>query len=319
MKTLLLIFILVASHAFAAPVDPSRPFLDHLLKRNHVNSGNYIFPYLITETASVMPFDRDETLRRLNAYWKKTALPFRGHFSKSGIPLNSGTESKFTLPVAAVSGDQLDGIQKCSAKYCKMKLNTEHEKTLMESAKGKAVEYRSLVLARLRRYLVFNELWGYEGTFQNQDSVNAMIQDLPFLASHYPLSSSYLEKGFWAKAAPISTGPLDSLLREEVVSMNLNPLQPILRLVEDLHFKESGRDLFFEIHIYTDHYFDASCRTYEILPWGKDKKQSVLIVSDVMNIDELAKSNFVRMLYSGKMQNAVSDYQDEEISRLKGD
>ena len=102
----------------------------------------------------------------------------------------------------------------------------------------------------------------------------------------------------------------------EFVLIAPDQMQPILRLSEDMEFEESGKILFLELPIYTNHYFDSSLSFYQVMKSQKKPSETVVIMTDVMEIDELKKSALIRTLFKGKMVKAISQYQETLLSEL---
>ncbi|MFM8316447.1 MAG: hypothetical protein ACKOA8_19375, partial [Deltaproteobacteria bacterium] len=109
---------------------------------------------------------------------------------------------------------------------------------------------------------------------------------------------------------------LDSWLRQEMVNIAPDQMQPILRVSEDFEFTEGTRTLFFELPIYTNHYFDSSVSLYEIVSNKSNPNQTEVIISEVMEIDELKKTALIRAMFKGKMVKTVNQYQSDFLDSL---
>jgi hypothetical protein len=298
-------------------LDPERPQLAKMKDGDRYTIQEYYSPFLICQTGVVAGSDRTvdsvtESMRRL---LRKTALPFKGHYSKIGIANSKISTESLSLPKQVTTGSQVNGLADCNKEFCIMKLQTQKEKAVLSQAKERLPVFHQMVVDRVKAFLDKNELTGYEDRANNKELVIQMLHKMPYLEILYPNCTRFLEKGFWNRADPSSAScqVVDSFLREEMLILPESILQPILRISEVIEFAENGKHFFFEFHIYTNHYFDSSARVYEIFPL---KKSPFVSITDLMEIDELSKSSVVRFLYMGKMQNAVTNYQKKEISEV---
>lgn len=296
----------------AADIDTKRAFLEKLRTTSQVQEAGFEHPFLTASTATMSTNSLPVTANHVREYLRKQALPFKGTYGKSGLPVAKVGKDTFPLPPTVVKDDQLAGIQSCKVEKCMMKLNTEKEKGLVEKAPDKVVAYQSLVIERLKRYLQRRELMGYEDRPRNEEFVKKMIATVPFLQSRYPAVDRFFRDGFW-KAQPAPGSLVDSFLRQDMFVVAPDRLQPIWRVSEVFEFKEGAGTLFVEIHIYSNHYIDSSLRLYEVIP--VDDK-AALVISDVLEIDELTGSSIVRMLYLGKMQQAVRLVETEDAEKI---
>jgi hypothetical protein len=292
-------------------IDPTRPFLDKLRKEGEAKSTDFEFPFLISQTAVSLSAPSPEVIGRLRSFLQKSQLPIPSHFGK---PTVSQRLVLASLPIPAIvkQGKQLEGINQCTKSNCLMKLN-DQEKALMEASTQKQTTYHELVFERVKAYLSDEKLNGYEDRATNIDYEKQMLSQLPFFKANYPITEKFLQEGFWSHQKPPATF-VSSFLRDEIVAIVLDRLQPIWRIGELLEFKENNATLFVEIHIYSNHYFDSSLRFYEVIPFAE---KSFIVISDIIEIDELTKSGLIRMLYKGQMQDAVSKAETEELEKLK--
>ena len=288
-----------------------RPFLLKLDEKPQVKKTDFDYPFLLAETARAFPDAAPKMTEKLIAFLKQDALPYRGHFSKEGLVSGKIDAKHLALPEIVTSGKQLEGIRKCSLDYCLMKLSRAEKKTL-EGATDKVTTFREVVATRVRGFIERNELMGYEERKADKETVKKMFPLLPFLKLRYPLSLGYINGGFWEGKTP-PAGFKGSFFRQELVNISHDKLQPIWRIGEVLHFQEKDTDVFYEIFPYSNHYLDSSFRVYEVMP---REKGSTVILTDVMEIDELTKSGIIRVLYKGTMQDAVSHVQAEELESM---
>jgi hypothetical protein len=192
-----------------------------------------------------------------------------------------------------------------------MKLQ-DAEKKRVEKAADKVDAFRDVIAERLRNYLEENNLRGYENRKDGNADVKKILPLLHFLKARYPVSTGYLSKEFWQKKSPPKTFE-SAFIHQELVNISDDKLQPIWRVGEILEFHEKDTSLFVELYPYSNHYLDSSLRIYEVYPQAN---HSVVIVTDVMEVDELTKSGVVRLLYKGKMQSAVLHVQNEALDAL---
>ena len=52
---------------------------------------------------------------------------------------------------------------------------------------------------------------------------------------------------------------------------------------------------------------------YEVIPLGT---KSIVVITDILEVDELKKSGFIRALFKGKMVDAVSLSQETFLKKL---
>jgi hypothetical protein len=119
----------------------------------------------------------------------------------------------------------------------------------------------------------------------------------------------------WAnKAKP--EGPKSKYVRSEIIHITGDKSQPIYRLSEDMEFEEKGY-LNIEIHVYTNHFFDSSIRIAEVFAWPPDPNKAVYVVTDLMEVDELKKSDLIRALFKTRMEETISEFRKSEMKELR--
>lgn len=310
-----LVLAVTAWPSRADQLDPSREWLKGLSGKSQRETDNqYIGTQLVCQSGGRSDKPVDKLAQDLEAYLRRAALAIPGHFTKGKTPATKIEPKDLPIPNEVVSGKQLKGIEECSPKYCLHKLNTQKEKTVMGAAaeKKKVDAYHRLVMDRIERFLGKWQLWGYEDVLDNVPTYRGIVGMLNFLPSGYPKTFRFLESEMWeGKKAPV---PVDSFLRQEVAYLNREQLQPIWRVGEVFRFEEGNRVLFFETHIYTNHFFDSSVRVYEVFSLGQGR--SAIVFTDVMEIDTLKLSSVARFLYRGQMEDAINEFQYNELKDL---
>lgn len=312
MKLFVLIPFLFSLTLFA--FDSNRPFTARLSKHARSRFDEYELPFLRVSSGAAYSFDAETLVKRLKEQLGKARLSVKSHFSKEkGAELANKTN--LPIPKETRKGNQLEGIQTCSVEKCQMKLSDKVEKDAVAKATDKVETYHQLVVDRVNRYLTKHELAGYEERSVNSPAVRKMLKATNFFEKSYPQEAVFFESGIWkGEATPVA--PLETFIRGELLIMAPDRMQPIWRVSEVFEFRKKETRLFVELHLYTNHYFDASLRIFEALPMPNDPKRSILVVTDVMEIDELKKSALIRTLYTGKMVEAVMQSQDEIIDAI---
>ncbi len=299
--------------AQAAEENVDRPYLQKVRDRSSVSYEEYNFPYLLTQTAIQGTKSAAQTAEVLRKFFRDNGkgLPKEGRDPNPDLYSASG----FPLPGFVTEGKQGEGIDDCTAKYCLMKLNIETEiKTIEGSAKEKRRGvYNGIVADRIRRFLSGRELKGYEDRKDNIPAVRESLAMFPWFSKKYAEEFQYLTDGLWKKAkAPASLK--NTFLQQERLYLEIQKMQPVWRVSEVLEFEKDGTFVFFDLHLYSNHYFDSSYTIYELIP---DGEKSILVQTDMMELDELKKSGLIRMLYKGKMQEAVELHQKERLAAWK--
>lgn len=308
-KFILLAWFVLSSFLQAAettPIDSNRPFLDKLRSRDSVRYTDFIYPFLLAQTGAAADVPAQEMAGKLRAFLEKGKLSLASHFSSV-----KGTPS-IELPDLVRTGKQLEGIQECKEDKCQMKLHTQREKKAMEASLDKLKTFNELLDKRLENYHKKRELLGYEDREDDREYVKKMLQEFPFFSSRYPEISKFFAEDFWKGEGP-AKGFVSTMMKQEVVNLAPDRMQPIWRVAELFEFKVGGGWVFFEVHVYSNHYLDSSVRIFEVFPL---EKRSLLIMTDIMEIDELTKSGLIRMLYKGKMEEAVIEAQAQDIKSI---
>lgn len=307
-RPLLLLLLAATVVAVDKTWDASRSYLDRLTTKKRVKEGDFEYPFLFTLTAMKTPFPVPELVERVRAFLADGKLAFPGHFPKPGTP----TSPVIELPAALTKGKQLEAVNECNTEKCLVKLNNEKEKKQIATSKRKLDTYKEIIEGRIASYLSKQELMGYEDRENNASFIKKMLEEFEFPRKRYAGITQFLKKDFWSGQAPALVGP--SFLRQALVSIAPDRLQPIWRIGEVFEFPDCAPgSVFVELHVYSNHYMDSSLRLIEACPW---ESVSVVIVTDIMEIDELTKSGLIRMLYKGKMEDAVSEAQDQDLHKI---
>jgi hypothetical protein len=284
-------------------LDPSRPHLNSLDSRGRLDWADYQEDFLISQSAEVTEVPVAEIIKRIQNQRFKTKLnpPFPG--------------DSFPVPNEVITGDQLEGLQTCTLEKCAFKLQLDSEIKPLLRTKNRTKLFAQFVGQRLNEYLNEKKLKGYENRIDNVPYVKKAFQLTKFLKSRYPKSYEYLMGDLWAnKAKP--EGPKNKYVRAEIIHITGDKTQPIYRLSEDMEFDERGY-LNIEIHVYTNHFFDSSIRIAEVFAWPPDPKKAVYVVTDLMEVDELKKSDLIRTLFKTTMEEAISAFRKSEMKELR--
>lgn len=264
------------------------------------SSDSFEEPFLVTKTT------------------KKFAVSAELIYSQMKSRLKSGQlvdiKDKYVLPPDFFEESQQEALRRCNLEKCLIKLSSSNEIPNLKNAKNKIEAYQAMILKRLRDYADSKQLMGYEDRKSNSPFYRKMVNLLATLEKS-PSTMRYLKSDFW-KGLRNPGQPVDSWFRHEMVNIAPDQMQPILRVSEDTEYFEGERKLFLEVHIYTNHYFDSSLTLYEIVSDRKKKSASEVIVTDIMEIDELKKTALIRAMFTGKMVKAVTTYQTNFLESL---
>lgn len=284
-------------------LDPSRPHLDSLESRGRVHWADYQDDFLISQSAELTEVPPAEVIKRIQQQRFRTKL-------EPPFPFDS-----FSLPKEVISGDQLEGLQICNLEKCAFKLQLDSEIVPLVRSKNRVKLFSQFVGQRLKDYLNEKKLKGYEKRIDNIPYVKKAFHLAKFLKSRYPKSYEYLTGDLWAnKVTP--EGPKNKYVRAEIIHITGDKSQPIYRLSEDMEFEERGY-LNIEIHVYTNHFFDSSIRIAEVFSWPLDPKKAVYMVTDIMEVDELKKSDLIRTLFKTRMEETISEFRKSEMKELR--
>jgi hypothetical protein len=273
-------------------------FQEGSAKGESESSDEYVEPYLVTKTSRTFK----ESANNISA-------KLRNKLKSGMLKLDLSKSDAYHLPKEIFEESQLEGIEKCSLDKCLMKLNAELEIPLLVRSKNRKETFRALIFDRIKNYINKQALLGYEDRKNNNAQVPKMLDIMSSLGES-PATLNYL-KAIQTKKLVQKVEPIESWLRQEMVVIAPDHMQPILRVSEDREFVEGDKRLFFELPIYTDHYFDSSATLYEISPSKKSPQESILAITDVMEIDELKKTALIRAMFKGKMVQAVTKYQND--------
>jgi hypothetical protein len=275
---------------------------------------DYVDPFLIVRTAQKYKLTVESASKSVREKLKSNQINLKTLFSKEGTPIENFKIERYRLPKEISEEKQEEAIKECNHEKCLMKLKTNPEVIGLSKSKNKKEFYRQLLYQRIKKYIGSRELLGYEDRKSNEPYIPKMLNLIPTL-NQSPGSKDYLISKFWKD--PHGKGqPVDSWLRQEMVVIAPDQMQPILRILEDFEFRESGNVLFFELPIYTNHYFDSSISFYEVVANKKKPSESMVVFTDVMEIDELKKSALIRTLLKGKMVKAISQYQEQFLESI---
>ena len=307
--------ILSGGSSYAGPFDADRPHLRKLGTEKGVRIADFQFPFLVAQSAQVFDASVDELSRSLHGYLQSRKLPIKGHFSKTGTSSEQLNREVYRLPASIISGDELSALTDCTVDDCKMKLHLKMEASKVQRAQDKLAAFHDIIIDRIRSYLEHKEFRGYENRLNNQEYAKKLVTALGFFQSDYPEARKFLLEDFW-KSESLSKVPRNSFLIQEVVRIQSDKMRPIFRIGEFMEFEEGVKTLYFLLPIYTSHYFDSSARTFEVLPFPQSVRKSILVVTDIMEVDELKKSALIRFLYRNQMQEGIFVFQKEEIAGI---
>lgn len=309
MKTFIWLTLLLISELGHGGVklDLNRKHLDSLDSRGRLDWTDYQQDVLLSQSAEVSDVSQLELIERLRKQHGKTKIDF-----KLSDPQFS---ENFPLPQPVIKGDQLKGLQDCNLEKCAFKFHTATETEQIIRAKDRVKELKTLMALRLKEYETSKKLKGYEDRLDNIPYFKKAIRLGGFLRARYPKSYRCLESNFWTPGARCETLK-NSYFRSEVVHITGDKMQPVYRLTHNVEFEESGY-LNVEVHIYTNHFFDFSVRLFEVFGWPLDSKKSVYVVTDMLEIDELKKSELIRKLFKSRMEEAVSEFRKTEMKELR--
>lgn len=279
------------------------------------SSDDYSDPFLIVRTAQKYNKSVDELAAMVRNKLKASQLSLKTKHSSEGVVLENFVIDQYQLPKEISEEQQEEAIRECNTEKCQMKLKNFPEVLQLSKAKNKKETYRELLFNRIKNYLSKQELLGYENRKSNRTYVTRMVDLIPTLKTS-PKTLNYLKSGLF-KESPDLGKPKSSWLRQEMVVIAPDQMQPILRISEDFEFQESGRVIFFELPIYTNHYFDSSISCLEIMSPKNKPNESILVYTDVMEIDELKKSALIRTLFMGKMVKAITQYQEKFLTDVE--
>ncbi len=282
------------------PIDKTRPHLENLKESKQVKEDDYEIPYLTMQTAEVV----EQTPQILKE--KLVKILSENKVTKEGVSITT-----LPLPKIFTTDAQQEAIDGCTVKKCdvKLRLATEAKKLEGTPKTQKIGVYHQLIVDRLNTYLAQGELRGYDDRESNKAAIVEMAKKQEFLKLRYPLASQFIFTEGWKNRKPQA----NSFLKSETAVIAPERLQPIWRISEVFEFEENSSFLFWDLHVYTNHYFDASFTLFEIIPLGA---KSIVVMTDVLEVDELKKSAFIRALFKNKMRDAVSLYQDGFLKRL---
>lgn len=300
MKHLLLLLIPgILFGADTPSIDKTREYLDDLKDNPQVKEDNYEYPYLTVTTARLYESPHEMMTTRL----QKQLQSIKTEVTNP------------ELPKVFTTGEQLTAVEECNVKKCNVKLVlAEEAKKLSEAKKDARLKlYQQMVDERFTAYFKSGLLKGYEDRENNDSSVIDIAKGQEFLKFRYPGITQFLVNKDWKNRDKIKKGTMGAYLTDETVVIAPDKLQPIWRLGEMFEFNEGGSDVFVHLHVYTNHYFDSSLTFFEVIPLGT---KSIVIVTDVLEVDELKKSGFIRALFKGKMVDAVSLAQETLLKKL---
>lgn len=311
----LLFYLLVCCFSIRVVLGSEVDKLEKIPLGEKTSWDDYSDPFLIVRTAQKYNKSVDALAAMIRDKLKANQLPLKTKHSSEGIAIESFLIDQYRLPKELSEEQQEEAIRECNKEKCQMKLKTYPEVLQLSKAKNKKETYRELLFNRIKNYLSKQELLGYENRKSNRTYVTRMVDLIPTLKTS-PKTLDYLKIALF-KESPDLVQPKNSWLRQEMVVIAPDQMQPILRISEDMEFQESGKVIFFELPIYTNHYFDSSISCLEIMSSKNKPNEGVLVYTDVMEIDELKKSALIRTLFMGKMVKAITQYQESFLADLE--
>ncbi len=284
----------------AAPQWKGRDYFEKLgTTKQKATHSDYHFPFLLSVTGIVVETPFDSFSKKLLEFLKKTAITF--------------DQKKFPFPEIVLKEGQLKAILSCTKKKCLVKLNDLLEATQMEAAPDKVEMYQKILFKRIEEWQKQRKFVGYEDRADNRPIYKDLFNSFDFFKLNYPSEHQCFTGPLWeSKKCP--TSPKETFFRNEIVKFDSNFLQPIWRLGNDFVYSSPDSLWVVELHVYSNHYLDSTIRIYEVK--ALDDKRSILVVNDIMELDELKTSGFIRALYQGKMENAVLVAQEMFIDEL---
>ena len=247
----------------------------------------------------------------------KSGSGLKGRYSFKGIELKKKNDLK--LPQSSIEGAELAGINECKKSYCAVKLLNSTEKPRMEAAFDKLGLFQQLLYERIMAYIRTGEIKGSEEVSSNLETLSFAYSTLSFLPTRYPGVNKWISESIFKQQVPPVKRPfIDSMLCLETIHLDSDKVKPVLRIAEIFEFEEADSNIYFDLHLYSNHFSDSSLRIFEVLKSADSRKPSVLVLTDVMEIDELKKSGLIRALFKGKMVSAIHRYQKDVLDWIEG-
>lgn len=316
MKTALLFLVLGCGLMAADPVfDSNRKFLKRLNDNDRVRNDEDPLPYLVVTSAQAFKTTKENLVKSVRDSLLEKKTNIKGRFSKVGDELKKKEEIK--IPEVSLKAEELKGISECTRKYCAIKLLNENERSRMEAATDKVGTFRQFLFERLTAYLKLGEIRGYEDVNSNIETLKKGYETLEFVSKRYPKTHEWVE-GVLKQTKPALAPPfLDSFLTLETIHLDGDKMKPVLRIAEVFEFEEADSTIFFDLHLYSNHFFDSSLRIIEVAKYPDEKRPAIALVTDVMEVDELKKSGLIRSLFKGKMVGGIQFYQGVVLDALE--
>lgn len=312
-RQIFVVSLLLCSSYAAFASQQVHPAVERIGKQKTEQWDDFEFPYSICQTIRRFDFPIATLRTRVRSAITMSALPFAAHFSSAKLPQIAA--GNLVLPAELETTKGKEGLKKCTLKKCFPKLQNETEKQVLIAATDKQKAYHQILFSRVEAFLKSQYLSGYEERRDNRPAIKAMLGFFPYFKSWYPQSFAYFHDLFW-KEAPPQKWISDSVLRARTWVLGESILEPIYWISEVFRIEEGGAEIYIEIPIYSNHYFDSWIRFYELLSDPKKPQESLLALTDIMEIDELKKSSLIRMLYRGKMSEAIFSAQKAELTPL---
>lgn len=309
MKKVVLLVAVCFTQLFAdSPFTGERSFLKKLGDFEKRRADDSPLPYLVVSTAQAYKVPQDILYNTVKADLLKGKTDLASVKKKEDIK----------IPDISVTGSELDGINQCTQSYCAIKLLNGTEKSRIETAPNKVEMFRQFLFERISAYVRLGEVRGSEGVISNLETLRAGFSQLGFIKENYPQTYRILlETVLNGKKMKAVKPFIGSFLNFETIHLQADKVKPVLRISEIFEFDEGDTKLFYDLHVYSNHFFDSSMRVIEVQKHKYDGMPGRVIVTDVMEVDELKKSGLIRALFKGKMIDGIRFYQDTLLDRVK--
>lgn len=300
--------------------EPSRQAIQSLLKSKSFQEDDFQNPYLIAESGILIPRDFVSVSKRVTTKLQQGALKARSHYPLPNTSFTNWNSSILPTAEEWKNEKEVEGLKKCDLDYCFPKLNDQEEKPTLMKSNDKLSTFKELISKRVELFLQSRKLLGYENRKENKTAVTDLVQLHPALGKDYGTIHQFLTKGFWES----STRPpslVGSFLRTQTLNLDPTRLQPIYWVGEVFQFHEAKSEIFVEFVVYSNHFFDAWLRVYEVIDLSQlapsKAPQTAIVINDLTEIDELKKSALIRMLFKGKMVEAIHKAQKLELESFE--
>ena len=275
----------------------------------------YDFPILMVQSAERRTSSVESLSKAASGYFDKGKLSFKRSW-KGSQPLV--TREQLKVPRSVKKGNQRKMIADCQVSKCEIKLNSVSEVKKLERAKNKVKlhVFQGLILSRIQEFLNQRFLRGYAQRYDNRPYVQSGIERISSIKKNSPTVYGYFQSGlFGQKDAPETFR--GSHFREEIIFEDSNVFQPTWRIAEVFHFEDKKSKVWVEVYPYNNHYFDSALTVLEIFPDVNNKGKSIIVFSEVMEIDELKSSSIARFLHKDKIEASIADRQKAILKEIQ--